>query len=194
MCWFWCLSLRVVCRQESPAVLLSRFQTPANEFLLYSQTDQRSRQWMGSLKDTGLFLYMYSLRWRRLSLLFSYGFCLSLYRYECSLPHFLPTPPLPIPSPCLPLSPALSFPWPTVLFLATLFTLWNRKQTQRPGCSTDESSACLLMTVCFWFVCCRLKTETGNSRRSWSWLSRSCSRPFARQRLCLRWKQSSPRG
>lgn len=123
----------------------------------------------------------------------------SLYHYECSLPHFLSTPPSPIP--ILPVSLCL----PRSLFdlwflkkkkkISTLFTLWNWQQTLRPGCSTAESSTSLLMTVYFWFVvCCRLRTETGNSRRSLNWLSRSCSRPSARQRLCLRWRLSSHKG
>lgn len=144
---------------------------------------------MGGLKDTSLFLYMYSLRWRCLSPLFLWvlSVFVSLWMLSSALPAH---PTITHPYPRSPFVSPSFFPCPTVLFLATVFTLWNWKQTLRPGCSPGESSASLLMTVCFWFVCCRLRTETGNSKRSWSWLSRSCSRSFARQRLCLRWKLS----
>lgn len=37
-------------------------------------------------------------------------------------------------------------------------------------------------------VCCRRRRGTGSSRRSWNWPSRSCSRLFAKQKLCRRWK------
>ena len=56
MCIFWCFRLRVVCQQESPAVPLVSFQTPTNEFLLYSRwpaqqalNGKPQRHWLFSL-------------------------------------------------------------------------------------------------------------------------------------------------
>lgn len=161
-------------------------------------TDQRSRLWMGSLKDTGFFLYMCSLRWRCLSPLFLWvlSVFVSLWMLSSSLPA-QPTLTHPISlSPFVSLSLSLlpSLPDLQSYFLPLSSPCGTQRKTLRPGCSTDESSACLPMTVCFWFVCCRLKTETGNSKRSLSWLNRSCSKPSARPRLCLRWRPSSLRG
>lgn len=99
-------------------------------------------------------------------------------------------PPHPYPSP-RPVPLCLSLPPDLQSYISLLSSPCGSENKPRgQDVAQTESSACLLMTVCLWFVCCRLRTETGNSKRSWSWPSRSCSRPSARQRLCLRWKQS----
>lgn len=162
-----------------PAGIACSSQTPADEFLLYSHTDQHSRHWMGGLSDTDLFLYMYSLRWRCLSPLFLWvlSVFVSLWMRSSSLPAY--------PTLSHPLSPS-PFPFLCLSWTCSLMS-WHSLHLVK--LKADKYSTCLLKAVCVWFVC-RLRTETGNSKRSWSWLSRSCSRPSAKQRLCPRWKQS----
>ena len=199
MCIFWCFRLRVVCQQESPAVPLVSFQTPTNEFLLYSRwpaqqalNGKPQRHWLFSLHvltEMEMSLSSFLMGFVRLCVIMN-----ALFLTSC--------PAHPYPSPlsvslCLLLSLSLSLSPSLTCSLISCLSLHLvelKAKTLRPGCSTDESSACSPMTLCFWFVCYRLKTETGNSRRSWSWLNRSCSKPSARPRLCLRWRPSSLRG
>lgn len=89
--------------------------------------------------------------------------------------HFLPSPRSPIPF--SPFSPSVALCPPRGA---------RRLNPKGPGCANH----CWLFSL---FVR-RRRTETGSSRRSWSWRSRSCSRPSARRRLCRRWRRSLLRG
>lgn len=129
----------LVCRQvrnllfESqswlPAGIACSCQTPIEEFLLYSHTEQRSRLLMGSLEDTGLFLYKYSVE-MEMSFSSSLGFCLSLCHFDCSVTRFLLFPPSCIPRPHLPFV-FLFLPLCWSVFPGTLCSLWIWKPPLR---------------------------------------------------------------
>lgn len=110
MCIFWCLRLRVVCQQESPAVPLVSFQTPTNEFLLYSHwpaqralNGKPQRHWLFSLHvltEMEMSLSSFLMGFVRLCVIMNALFLTSCpaHPYPSHLPVSL----------CLPLSP--SFP------------------------------------------------------------------------------------
>jgi len=137
-----------------------------------------------ALKTLACFFTCAHWRWRCLSPLFSW--VLSAFVSVSMLSSSLPAHPtlahLFTPSPFVFLF--LSLPCSLSFFLSLYLVELNANTEAR----TDESSTCLLMNV--WFVYCRLRKETGSSRRSWNWLSRSCSRPSAWRRPCLRWRPS----